>query len=114
MKQMKRRKKIINMSKMIYPSDGIYNYCSHSVESCRSNLQNAIINSMFDIPDDFSYRLYLNRLSDTLRNYQREINDIGLKIRNTSNKYEQLSNYLEDGVKRMDSPKIIERDRMIV
>lgn len=111
---MKNHKKETNMSKLNYPSDGIYKYCRIDIEACSNNIKKAISNCYLDIPSDFAYRNYLRNLNNTLANYYKEINSINSKIKKVNATYETLSSNLSESVKNMVPTKIKDRDRMII
>lgn len=102
------------MSKLVYPNNGIYNYCENDIYKITSNLTSAMQNSVFDIPSDFTYVSYLRSLDNELNNYIKEINSIDSKLKQTNDNYELLEETLEDSTKKLVSMKINERDRMIV
>ncbi len=102
------------MTKLIYPNNGIYNYCRNDLENISSNLSNAIENCVFDIPNEFKYKAYLNNLNYLLSEYYKEINSINSKLRKTNDNYKILSDDLENDAKSLVAAKIKERDRMII
>lgn len=102
------------MSKLVYPSDGIYKYCKNNIEACSSNLSNAISDCSFDIPSDFTYKSYLSELASVLSEYQKEINSINLKLQKSNNRFETLESDLINNTQKMVTAKIKERDRMII
>lgn len=101
------------MSKIIYPSDGIYHYCRNHIDACTSNLIKSKSACNFDIPTNFKYRNYLINLAGLLSNYQRKLDDIDSTLQRIDKRYEDLSLDLTQGAKNIETPKIIERDRMI-
>lgn len=102
------------MSKLIYPSDGIYKYCRNYIDACSNNLSNAVNNCNLDVPSGFSYKNYLSSLSSELNDFYREINSIDSKLQKSNNNYDNLASDLSLTTKRMSILKIKDRDRMIV
>ena len=101
------------MSKLLYPSDGIYKYCKDYAESCASNLSKAIADCNLDVPSKFTFKSYLDGLDNTLETYYTEINSINSKLEMINSNYQTLSSDLKEGTQRMVTGKIKERERMI-
>lgn len=102
------------MSKISYPSDGIYKYSKTKIETCSNDLYNAMSYCDFDIPYDFVYKNYLNGLSNDINNYYKEVNNINDILRSTDNNYSDLENDLSFEVSKLKSIQIKDRDRMII
>ncbi len=102
------------MSRLIYPSSGMSEYCKSYTKSCYDSLSQAISKCNFDIPSGFSYRNYLMGLDDNIRNYRNEIENIDFKISKVDGNFNTLSSDLESNAKAMEFTKIKDRDRMIV
>lgn len=102
------------MSKLVYPKDGIYNYCKSNLDSTTSSLSRAISNCNLDVPYGFVYKRYLNQLYDNLYKYYREINAINSKIKQIDNNYNALESDLVNEANKLVSEKIKKRDRMII
>lgn len=102
------------MSKLHYPNNGIYKYCSDNLETCSKNLSTAASNCTFDIPSGFGYTSYLNGLYSDINKYIKEINSINSKLQKTNNNFETLETDLTNDLKKLTGIKIKERDRMIV
>lgn len=112
--RMRKSGKKFKMSRLIYPSGGIYNHCSSNISGCSNHLSHAVSNSSLDIPEDFTYRSYLYSLGNTLNSYLQEINSINIKLKRTNDNFETLSNDLEDQAHKLITTSIKERNRMIV
>lgn len=102
------------MTKLSYPSDGVYRYCKNNLISCHDNLQSARWNCNFDIPYGFRYRNYLFNLNYELGQYINTINDLDDKIRKINDNFEELETDMSNDVNKLPSVKIKDRDRMIV
>lgn len=104
------------MTKLVYPTNGVYNSCRSSVEATSRNLSRAVSYCSFSVPYTFNYtyRNYLYRLRNILNGYYKEINSIGYRVKYSDNNFETLENDLENSTKKMVSVKIKDRDRMIV
>ncbi len=102
------------MSKLEYPSEGIYGYCKDHLDSCTSDLSRAISSCNFDVPSGFQYYNYLNGLDNVIGDYYKEINSISSKMLKTHNNYEMLASDLEASIKKKNISKIKDRDRVIL
>lgn len=102
------------MSKLYYPSEGIYKYCRNDIEAGSNNLNNAYNNCNLDVPSDFSYKNYLDSLDSTIKSYCNELNNISSKLERTNSNYDNLESDLSSKAQKMVSVKIKDRERMIV
>lgn len=102
------------MTKLNYPSEGIYRYCRDDFELCISNLSKVISTCNLDVPANFTYKNYLNNLPSLLNEYYKEIDSINSKLQKSNKNYDNLSDALSTSTNRMESLKIKERDRMII
>lgn len=102
------------MTKLYFPSGGIYRSSKSDIDNCLNDLSRAISNATFDIPAGFSYSGDLRSLSSTLNNYYQELKSIDYRLQNTNNNFNILEDDLEMSAKKMEAVKIKERDRMII
>lgn len=101
------------MTKLSYPSDGIYKYTRSHTENVARDLQRAVSSCILNIPNNFTYRKYLLSLRDTLNSYYKEISSIDDKLNKTNTNFENVAINLTKGVTDITIKKITERDRMI-
>lgn len=102
------------MTKLVYPSEGVYNKCQASLEKCVSELLSAVNSITTYPPSEFNYREYMVNLRNELRGYYRTMNYINRTLKRSDNVYERVSDYLETSASRMVAPEIKDRDRMII
>lgn len=102
------------MSKLSYPSDGIYNSTKLYTNACYNQLNKAFSYSKLDIPTDFEYHNYLSTLSSQINSFRNEISDIDNKLRSTTKRFQTLSDNLSEQVNNLDFKDIKIRDRMII
>ena len=102
------------MTRLKYPTNGIYNTVKSELDDCIQALNSASSNSNNTIPIKFTYKGYLNSLESTLRDYLKEINEIKSKIKATSKTFEDLELDMTEKSNVIGDYKVIERDRMII
>lgn len=102
------------MTKLVYPTNGIYKKCQSELKSCANNLSRAVSNCSLNIPSDFNYKNYLRNLDNTLSKYYNEIVSIDADLKKSDTNYENLESYLIDNIKGTTVVEIKERDRMII
>ncbi len=101
------------MSKLIYPTGGLYGATNLYASQCSQNLTQGMNNCSFDIPEDFHYANYINGLHGVIHGYVKEINDIKSKIRETDTKLDNLETGLIKGISALPGTLIEERDQLI-
>lgn len=102
------------MTKLSYPTTGIYNYYSSNIENCTRYLAQALSNSVFNIPSEFVYKQRLSNLDNVISGYCKEIGEIGTKLKYSNDNFESLSDDLVNAVEKMTISKVKERERMII
>ena len=103
------------MTKLKYPSSGIYSSCKPHVTDSGEQLRSAADKSKsLDVPSDFGYRNYLmNDLYGILDGYHQEVESIGEKIKVTNPRFSELSENLEKKAKSISITTIKDRVRMV-
>lgn len=102
------------MSKLVYPSSGIYPRCKGNIAGCIEELSSAIANCDYTVPSGFPHREYLYSLDGTLNNCLAEIKEIESKLKNTDSSFNNLSNSLTANASKISIEKVNKRDRMII
>ena len=102
------------MTKLVYPSEGIYRGCQLSIEKCIGDLLSAVNSITTSCPSEFNYSNYMNNLRNDLRGYYKSMNNINNVLKRSDSVYERVSDYLESSASKMIQPEMSERDRMIV
>ena len=102
------------MSKLVYPSNGVYPRCRGSITGCAEELSRAIANCDFTIPSGFSHIDYLYGLDNKLNNCLTEIKEIGSILKRTDKSFSSLSNNLTANASKISIQKMNKRDRMII
>ena len=102
------------MTKLVYPENGIYKECRDNLESCSNNLSKTKGNCSFSIPSGFSYSGYLSGLGQVINKYLKESKSINYKLKETNDRFQDLSDDLEENTKKIVPIKVKERERMIV
>ncbi len=101
------------MTKLVFPSNGIYPICKNSIQGCARDLFNAIENCNYTIPSGFPHENYLRGLSGELNGYRTEVKNIGAKLKRTDRNFDNLSDNLTTNASKITTTKITKRDRMI-
>lgn len=102
------------MSKLVYPSEGLYPQCRDNAEGCVRYLANAASNCNFDIPSGFSQSSYLYSLGNKLNTYRLEASNLAAKIEQTDRSYSNLSDALETSAGGVAISPVSSRDRLII
>lgn len=102
------------MSKLVYPNDGIYKYCRDDIDVLCRRLNKITLNCDFDVPSDFDYKDYLNRLGSIINGCYEEVKSINYKLQSSNEKFEKVEADSINDTKKMVVTKIKDRDRMIV
>ena len=106
--------KVGNMTKLVFPSEGIKKNIKPNIDSTINYLNSASASAYFDIPSDFGYYNYLQDLKNTINSYKREaenILDISSKV---DTNFDNLENELKKDAQLLPTNKMSARDRMIV
>lgn len=101
------------MSKLVYPAEGVSNYTNAHIASCQSNLQNALNNCQFSIPNGFAYTNSINELYSIINSYIKEIRDIKTKIKDTDTRLDNLDESLSRNINQVPNTIIEENNRLI-
>lgn len=106
--------KVGNMTKLVFPSEGIKKNIKPNIDSTINYLNSASASAYFDIPSDFGYYNYLQDLKNTINSYKKEsenILDISSKV---DTNFDNLENELKKDAQLLPTNKMSARDRMIV
>ena len=101
------------MTKLKYPSNGIYSVVNVESNDCLTHLNNALANTDYSVPNNFSYKSYMKELKSTLKDFSKEMNKIITKLSNTTTTFEETELDMIAKAKTIKGYKVIERDRMI-
>lgn len=101
------------MTKLLYPSEGIYEYGQKHIEDAISNLKETCSKS-YMCPNDFKYAAYVKNLRNELFGLYKTANSINNRLKRVDNIYERLSEVLLADKKMLDPLNIEERERLIV
>ncbi len=101
------------MSKIIFPTGGLYGATNLYASQCSQNLTQGMNNCSFDVPGDFHYASYVNGLHGEINGYLKEIGDVKSKIRETDTRIDNLETSLVRGIQALPTTIIEEREQLI-
>ena len=101
------------MTKLKYPSNGIYYSCRGDLSSCSSMLTSACNSASFTIPSSFIYKTYMTNLKDVLNSYKTEMNNISDTLNKISKSYEDAEVDMTTKAKSLSNMTVKKRERLI-
>jgi hypothetical protein len=102
------------MTKLKYPSSGIYRVVSSSLDEANTCLTSSVNLADYSVPYGFSNRKYLLDLKNVLNGYVKEHSAITNQLINTSKEMDALDLDSASEIKKLDMPVVKDIDRMIV
>ncbi|MBR2708862.1 hypothetical protein IKE98_00825 [Candidatus Saccharibacteria bacterium] len=94
------------MTKLVYPSNGICPQCKSNLNDCKNDLSSAANYAIFDVPEDFPYKEFLDNLHTLLTNLSTGCENLKNKLKAIDTCYETLSETFETNTSRLTTTKI--------